>query len=167
VNLPKPIPRGPKPKRRIAVRSVPKRATVPRKKRKTPLAKLKRDLWALFAAYVKERDGNVCFVCGATGLEGGNWHAGHLFNSENNSVLRYHPKNVHSNCGRCNVWLRGNIAVYAARFLDVYGVECFKALDAKRGPAKAWTRPEVEAMIAALKAGGADYECWYSERYGL
>src|SRR6185503_12009986 len=119
----------------------------PRRQRKSPMATLRRKLWDRFASYVKERDGNTCFICGASGLEGSNWHAGHLFNAGNNSIIRYHPKNVHSNCGRCNVWLRGNIAVYAARFIDVYGIDCFKQLDGKRGVAKAWKRPEVEAMI--------------------
>jgi hypothetical protein len=150
----------------VARKSAPARTKRPRKQRKTPLAALKRLLWDHFAAYVKKRDGNVCFVCGAPGLEGKNWHAGHLFNAGNNSVIKYHPLNVHSNCGRCNVWLRGNIAVYAVRFLDVYGLAQLQALDSKRGVAKAWKRSDIEPMIAALKRGGADYETFYAETYG-
>jgi hypothetical protein len=153
--------------RRPARLSAPARAKRPRKQRKTPLATLKRLLWEHFRSYVKARDGNVCFICGAPGLEGQNWHAGHLFNAGNNSVIKYHPLNVHSNCGRCNVWLRGNIAVYAVRFLDVYGLAQLQALDSKRGVAKAWKRSDIEPMIAALKRGGADYETFYAETYGL
>ncbi len=32
---------------------------------------------------------------------------------------------------------------------------------------KRWTRVELEEMAAVLQRGGADFECWYAERYGL
>jgi hypothetical protein len=152
----------------VARKSAPARTKRPNKVRKTPLTKLKRIAWDLFSAYVKARDGNVCISCPATGLVGGNWHSGHFFNAGNHGVIKFEPKNVHSQCGRCNVWLRGNIANYAIAFLDRYGEAEFRRLKAKsqehRGP---WTRPELEELIAALKLGGADFECWYAERYGL
>lgn len=160
LRFPKPPKRESAPKRRIA------RKVKPRRERKTPLATLKRKLWAAVSAYVKARDGNVCFVCGAPGLIGSNWHAAHLFNAGSNGVIRYHPRNIHSCCGKCNVWLRGNIAVYAARFLDVYGIEVFRDLDARRRTIKTWTRPEIEAMLKALAQGGAAYELFYEQTYG-
>lgn len=143
------------------------RRTRPRRERKTPLATLKRKLWCAFAAYVKERDGNTCFSCGATGLEGQNWHAGHLFQAGQFAIIRYEPKNVHSQCGRCNVWLRGNVARYTARFLDKYGIEEFRRLDALSRRMKQWRAPEVIELILALKRGGAEFEMFYAERYGL
>lgn len=145
---------------------IPRRSR-PRKRRKTSLAALKRKLWALFAAYVKERDGNTCFSCGAGAIEGANWHAGHLFNAGGHSNVRYHPKNVHSQCGRCNCWLGGNGAAYALRFLDKYGPECMAQLDRLSRPTKAWKAHEVEDMIVALKTGGADYELLHAQRYEI
>jgi hypothetical protein len=154
-----------KPERRVRAPKPIRRTSRPRKARRTPLAALKRQLWRLFASYVKERDGNVCVSCGKPGLAGSGWHAGHLFPSNGNSLLRYHPLNVGSQCAVCNVWRGGNGASYANAFLDRYGVEQFKALCAMVGQPHTWTAPEVAEMIAELKRGGADYECWYFRRY--
>jgi hypothetical protein len=154
---------------RVSVRrSAPiARTSKPRKKSLKPLPKVRDRVWKQFAAYVKERDGNTCFSCRKPGLVGQNWHAGHMFPSGNNSVIRYEPKNVHSQCGRCNCWLGGNGAAYVAHFLEVYGLAELQRIQAKRGQEKTWTRVELEEMGAALKRGGADFECWYAERYGL
>lgn len=139
----------------------------PRKQRKTNLAALKRKLWSLFAAYVKERDGNTCFSCGRGGLEGSGWHAGHLFPAGSHNVIRYDPKNVHSQCFHCNCNLGGNGAAYTARFLEKYGMPEFERLNRLSTKLKPWRAPEIEEMIAALKAHGAVYEGFYMERYGL
>jgi hypothetical protein len=171
--LAKPEPRGPKPPKPLK-RTPLKRASAPikrgkrpRRERKTPLAKLKRAMWTLFAGYVKGRDGNRCISCPATGLEGSNWHAGHFFTSGAHGNIRFHPKNVHSQCGRCNVWLRGNVANYAVAFLDRYGETEFRNLQAKSQQARApWTRQEVIDFIAALAKPPHEFECWYFERYG-
>src|SRR5262245_33976133 len=89
-----------------------------RQKAKTPFSMVKERFWDALAAYVKERDGDGCWACGAVGLIGSNNHASHLFNAGNHSAIRYHPDNIHPTCGRCNVWLRGNIAPYAATFIE-------------------------------------------------
>lgn len=149
----------------------PARKSKPRKRlrrqRKTSLAALKRKLWAEFSAYVKARDGNVCISCGRGGLEGSNWHAGHLFSAGAHSLIRYHPKNVHSQCFRCNVNLGGNGAAYANEFWKRYGMDEFTRLFNLGRHIKKWTAPEVRDLIDALTRGGADYECLYAERYLL
>lgn len=137
----------------------------PRRQRKSRLAALKRELWDLLSAYVKERDGNVCFSCGAAGLEGKNWHAGHLFNAGSASRIRYDPLNVHSQCFRCNISLRSNAAPFAARFLKVYGLAQFERLDQRSRIIHQWRAPDLEDLIAAMKRGGADYESLYAERF--
>ncbi len=139
----------------------------PRRQRKTSLAALKRKLWLLFAAYVKERDGNSCISCPATGLEGHGWHAGHLFPAGAHAVIKYEPKNVHSQCFRCNINLGGAGAAYTVRFLDKYGVDEFNRLSRLSTKIKQWRAPEIEELIAALKRGGAEYEMFYAEKYGL
>lgn len=157
---PKPVPEPKAAPRRIA------RGSRPRRQRKTNLAALKRRLWALFARYVKDRDGPVCWICGAAPLEGQNWHAGHLVSIRHASTA-YHPDNVHSNCASCNVFQRGNIAAYANKFLEVYGEDKFRALFRLSRETKRWTAPEVRELIAALEVDGVAYECLYAERYGL
>lgn len=159
VELAKPPKRGPKARKRIA------RGKGPRKQRKTTLAALKRKLWSAFALYVKDRDGRICFTCDAV-VEGTNCHAGHLFSIRKASTA-YDPANVHVQCGRCNVWLRGNTAVYAARFLDRYGIEKFNVLHARQKVTHEWKRHELEELIAALAVGGAEFEMLYAERYGV
>lgn len=151
----------------VARKSAPARTKRPRSKSKNKLPAQRTKTWDLFAAYVKQRDGNVCFSCGKDGLVSYDWHAGHMFPSGNNAVIRYEPKNVHSQCGRCNCFLRGNGAAYVAHFLEVYGLAELQRIQAKRGQEKRWTRIELEEMAAVLQRGGADFECWYAERYGL
>lgn len=159
--------RLPKPQRKATEKRPIKRAKRPPRQRKSSLASMKRKLWQLFAAYVKARDGNECFSCGAKGLEGSNWHAGHLFPGGSCALIRYEPKNVHSQCGRCNIFLRGNAAAYADRFIERYGLVEFQRLSALSRRMKAWRAHEIGALIAALDRGEAEYEMAYAEHYAL
>lgn len=159
--IPKPAKRGPKPRRPI------KRGKRPRRQRKSTLAELKRELWRLVSGYVKERDGNTCFSCGRGALTGRNWQAGHLFPAGMASLIRYEPKNVHSQCYHCNINLGGNGAAYADRFVGVYGFDEFARLARLARQTKAWRSPEIRELIAAIERSGAHYESLYAERYGL
>lgn len=169
----KPEKRAPRPRKQIARTPLKRgtkridRKTRPAKKRKTPMGKLLRTLRDKFHTYVKQRDGNTCFSCGRSGLEGLGWHAGHFLSAGKYGVIRYEPKNVHSQCYYCNINLRGNGGAYALAIIETYGVEELQRLQRKRREIKQWKRYEVEEMIAALDKGGADYECLYAERYGL
>lgn len=158
MTLPKPTKR-PKPKRAI------RRKARPRRERRTSLAVLKRQLWQAFASYVKARDGNVCFTCGAKDLEGGNWHAGHGIRQGGHASVMYDPKNVHSQCGRCNIWLAGNTAEYMVRLIDRYGYDEWLRLIRRSRTTKSWTAPELRELIASLERGASDFECFYYERY--
>lgn len=165
LSLPKPEKRvrTPKPLRRSPA---PKRARRPRRQRKSSLAALKRKLWPMFAAYVKARDGNVCFSCGAEGLEGRNWQAGHMYSKKAHPALYYHPLAVHSQCYRCNKWLGGNGAAYASHFLEVYGVDQLLYIDSVKNKEPHFREHDYEALIEALVRGGADYELKYIELSG-
>lgn len=156
----------PKPRRTAKVRKPIARKKRPARVRKTSLAGLHRKLWDRFRAYVKERDGNVCFTCDKGGLESFSWHAGHFISARKAST-RYDPTNVHSQCAYCNKWLKGNAAEYAHRFLGKYGRDKFDALMASSRKTHEWKHYELSALIAALEKGGADYECLYAEKYGL
>jgi hypothetical protein len=156
----------PKPQRRSKERKPIARKSRPRKQRKSSLAAAKRELWTLFSAFVKERDGNVCFVCGKTGLEGSGWHAAHMFPAGLSSVLRYHPANVFSGCFHCNINLGGNGAAYASRFIEVYGMDQFMYLNDIKRKGMKWREHDIRELITALKADPVRYECLYAEKIG-
>lgn len=165
--LPKPFSE-PKEKKRIQrTKPIPRSSKRPRKERQTTRAGWLRRLWVAVAAYTKATHGDHCFTCGAPGLTGGNWQAGHFVNAGKSAAVRYHPDNLRVQCGRCNVWLRGNLAEYAIRLLDEIGEEKFRRLLAKSRELKQWTLPEIREMVGAAERGGADYEMFYMERYGL
>lgn len=134
--------------------------------RRTSLAAAKRTLWDYFAAYVKARDGNVCFTCDKAGLQGVNWHAGHMIPGRGGWVL-FDPEVVRSQCSRCNWHLKGNAPEFAIRYIATFGEAKFNALVVRARGVKQWTLPEVRALIEAIKRGPADYETYYEEHYGI
>lgn len=100
-----------------------KRTRVKRKST-TPVAKVKAELMALAKTYIKLRDGNTCWTCGAGGLQGINFHGGHFIaDSIGGVILRYDEDNIHPQCMRCNHFLSGNQAEYYIKMVKEYGQE--------------------------------------------
>lgn len=98
------------------------------KKKPISISKLKNKLWGLVSKRIKERDKYICFTSGKK-VEGSNAHCGHMFPSGAcGALLRYHPKNLHCQSYNENINLGGNGAIYATRFIEVYGEEEFKNL---------------------------------------
>lgn len=128
---------------------------------------LKRKLWKLVSAYIRRRETNDCFSCKKGGLEGSGWHAGHLFPAGSHNIIRFEPKNIHSQCFRCNINLRGNGAAYASAFIERYGIDEFNRLSALSRIQKKWLAYELQDLIDAIQKSDADYECLYAEKYGL
>lgn len=170
---PKPPRTPPKERRRIArttTSSTPiKRKQAPRRVRKTPMAKLRRQLWEKVKQYIRAMHGNTCYTCGAGDLAGSNWQTSHFVNAGESSNVRYDPDNLRPCCYRCNMSLRGNIARYAIHLLDEIGEVKVRALNARSKITKhgGWKRFEIDEMIAALDKGGADYELLYAQKYAL
>lgn len=91
------------------------------KKRPTD-KKLKETLWELCKRIIRKRDGNVCIICGKSGLEGSSWHTGHFIPSSSCGVfLRYDLRNLHSSCYNCNINLGGNGAMFYKVLVSKYG----------------------------------------------
>lgn len=125
---------------------------------------LKKKLWARFAAYVKERDGGVCFTCGSR-PQGAACQAGHFVSRAKQATL-FDPKNCHVQCVKCNVFLKGNVAEYARRFLERYGREEFDALMARSDRFRQWKVYELQELLDALEEP-ARFESLYAEKYVL
>lgn len=95
----------------------------------------KRKLWPAFAAWVKERDGYVCFTC-LKQLEPhtSNCQAGHYIPKSICGLdLYFDPLNVHTQCFHCNINLGGYGAMYHKRMLEVYGQEAVDELWKRKG----------------------------------
>lgn len=83
------------------------------RKKKTPLAKLKKQLWAILREIQLSKYGRTCYTCYKTGLEGGNCQLGHFIPSSVCSTeMRYDLDNLRPQCYHCNINLSGNWIAY-------------------------------------------------------
>ena len=85
------------------------------KLKKWSLSKFKRELWKVFAKYVKIRDNYRCYTCGVI-CKGKNAHCGHFIPaSVCGLALYFHEDNNHLQCAKCNIWLQGNQYIYGQK----------------------------------------------------
>jgi len=99
------------------------------KLKKWTLAKFKRELWSVFAKYIKKRDNGICITCGKIGLSGYEYHAGHCIPAGISPLkLYFDERNVNGQCMRCNQFLGGMGAIYRERVDEKYGKGTFKKL---------------------------------------
>jgi len=98
--------------------------------KKKTITSQKKKLWAVFTKYIKARDGNVCVTCGRK-VEGHGSQGGHYI-AKGACGLEYyfHEKNVHCQCGDCNLRLEGNRPAYREFIIRKYGMEAL--LDIER-----------------------------------
>lgn len=120
-------------------------------KKKKSLAKLKKDLWKVFAVFIKQRDKGICFTCRKRGFTGSNYHAGHFIKkSMCGLILYFHEDNVHGQCMYCNFHLDGDAYAYgtrlgAAKVRELYDIK-------KKTKGTIWDRTDYEKKIAHYKA---------------
>lgn len=101
----------------------------------------KRKLDKVFSLWVRRRE-RACVTCGARG----NLQAGH-FVSRSCNQLRFDERNVHTQCLRCNVFLRGNMVVYADFMERTYGSGILKEMMREKVKMKQWKVSELEELI--------------------
>jgi len=123
-------------------------AAVPKKKKKKllPLPKLIAKADRIFSKFIRNRDAvelqGRCCTCGQPGNQ-----AGH-FIKRTHKKIRYHPKNVHLQCVKCNHFLDGNQDEYARFIINKYGINVFYWLMNQKGMFKL-SREEVQRVIEA------------------
>ena len=123
-----------------------------RKKGKSNISKLKRELWQLFSLYIRQRDKFTCVTCGKKG-EGSGIHAGHyITKSVGGLALYFHEDNVFAQCYRCNIHLSGNWTAYREFILRKFGEEKEKELLALKNQITKWTEQDYLGKIAFYKA---------------
>ncbi len=82
---------------------------------KSSISKLKKKLWKEFSEYIRNRDKNICFICGKYAT-GSGYHAGHFISKAIGGVeLYFHEDNVHGCCYNCNINLGGNLYLYGKK----------------------------------------------------
>lgn len=112
-----------------------------KKKNRSPKEILRDKAWAIFSKYIRARD-KKCVSC-ETGMAE---NAGHFWHA----VLDFDDMNVNGQCVRCNKWLSGNLAPYAAYLIKKHGVKKFKELELRHYKAMAGeyrTESDYEAII--------------------
>lgn len=123
---------------------------------KREIPKLKRKLWVIFSRFIRLRDKNVCFTCGQRAF-GVYYHCGHFITRNNQSTL-FDEVNNNGQCASCNIWLRGNVGVYAKNLITKYGKAEFDSLVARGRETKQWTAGELVKLIDKYKRKVKDLE---------
>lgn len=86
---------------------------------------LHRKAWKIFSLWIRKRDNFTCFTCGK---KDGIMNAGHFYHN----YLDFDEQNINCQCSYCNKWLSGNLAIYAERLIEKYGIRVFKNLSQRR-----------------------------------
>lgn len=104
------------------------------KKKKPSITTLKNKLWEHVKTFIRERDGNKCYTCPATGLVGSNWHTSHFIPSAAcGALLRFHPHNLASCCYNCNINLGGNGSEFYRRLVRDKGQQFIDSIFILKG----------------------------------
>lgn len=106
---------------------------------------LRKKAWKLFSKYIRERDKNVCFTCGAYAT-----HAGHFVHRDS---LDFEPLNIHAQCVRCNLYLSGSLVAYTIKMINTYGQDVVDDLVARGNKVHHWNVVELEELIERYKKG--------------
>lgn len=130
------------------------------------MVRLENRLWSLFSLYIRKRDGWKCITCGKTNPDHRLIHGGHFLSRRHKSI-KFDPHNVHAQCSYCNLYLKGNVAVYADKIISLYGMEEFHRLLGDSRYVKQWTETEYKFLIDILRTKPESYEVEYYKLHGF
>lgn len=89
---------------------------------KLPISKIQRQLWEECKRITRTKYPNICYTCGRTGLEGSNWHTGHMFAKASlGAYLKYDLRVLRPQCYFCNVNCGGQGAVFIENMRRIEG----------------------------------------------
>lgn len=117
------------------------------KVKKKTRGQLVKELDRVFSIYIRRRHGDdaTCVTCGIT-KPWKQMQAGHFY-TRGRYPTRWHEDNVHVQCYRCNVLLKGNYISYTKYMINRYGMEYVDSLEiASNSPGKI-TTPTIIEMI--------------------
>lgn len=104
-----------------------------KKKSKQKISTLQVKLWDECKRITRRVYGNVCYTCRRGGLEGSNWHTGHLFAKASlGAFLKYDLRVLRPQCYDCNINKGGMGADFWLRMWEENGAEYMNQLLADR-----------------------------------
>ena len=136
----------------------------PKKSKLKSIKSLKKRALKWLSIYIRTRDcsdttGTLdfgkCFTCGKP-CDFKNLQAGHFVQGRLHAVL-FDERNVHAQCYRCNVPLKGNLIEYYPRMLKKYGKKVIEELKEKNRGTRKFKRWEYEGLIEKFKSLTKEY----------
>lgn len=104
-----------------------------RKKGKQKISVMQRHLWQLCKETIRKNYGNKCYTCHAVGLQGSNWHTGHLWAKASlGAFLKYDLRVLRPQCYNCNINRGGMGADFYRNMLREIGREKMAQLEKDR-----------------------------------
>lgn len=116
-----------------------------------PLPRLKKKLWKIFSEFIRRRDADhagmvKCFTCPRI-MHWKDSQAGHYVPQSIALSLVFHEKNVHAQCGGCNLFKGGNPTIYAIELRKKYGETILEELQNLRRESFRYTRIDYMELI--------------------
>ena len=130
------------------------------KTKKLTVSKAKKRAWEVFSKYIRQRDSNnlgtECYTCGKyyplKSMQAGHFQPGRF------PIFLFDERQVHSQCYRDNINLKGNWLRYYEHMVQDYGEEEVKKMIAQRNNFKQWKVYELVEIEQKYKAKLKDYE---------
>ena len=123
-------------------------------KKKLTVSRAKKKAWEVFSKFIRQRDttklGTLCYTCGRW-LPFNQAQAGH-FQPGRFPIFLFDERQVHSQCYRCNINLKGNWPRYYENMVRDYGKEEVERMIAQRNNLKQWKVYELEEIYLKYKA---------------
>lgn len=84
--------------------TVPMKRGKLKKKSKQKISTIQNKIWEHCKRIIRGAYGNTCYTCRRTGLEGSNWHTGHLWAKASlGAFLKYDLRILRPQCYDCNI----------------------------------------------------------------
>ena len=124
-----------------------------KKKKRKDIKYWKRKAWEVFSKYIRQRDtsylGTLCYTCGKyfpiEKMQAGHFQPGRF------PVFLFDERQVHSQCFRDNINLKGNWPRYYEHMVQDYGEEEVKAMIAQKNNFKQFKVYELEEIYLKYK----------------
>lgn len=126
--------------------------------------KLKAELDRVFSLFIRYRDGGRCFTCDVI-KPIKEIQCGHFF-SRTYLSTRWDERNCHAQCVGCNIFKKGNMAVYALRMNQKFGPETIEKLFQLSKQTVKISQHELEARIDYYSMAVHQYEKSDIEQFG-
>lgn len=100
---------------------------------KQSISLIQKKIWIECKRIVRRDYKNVCYTCNRSGLEGSNWHTGHMWaKSSLGAFLKYDLRVLRPQCYDCNINKGGMGADFYARMFREKGKEYMEKLEQDR-----------------------------------